>query len=74
MIATLLLAAPLLVQQRQAQAPQTPPAQAAPVAGTQPAVGAAASAQSDVGTIVTPVPSIQAPTQPTGRSRDRQDR
>lgn len=68
MIASLILAAPLLVQQGQAQAPQTPPAQAAPVAGTQPAVGAAASAQSDVGTIVTPVPSIQAPTQPTGRS------
>ena len=68
MIASLILAAPLLVQQGQVQAPQTPPAQAAPVAGTQPAVGAAASAQSDVGTIVTPVPSIQAPTQPTGRS------
>ena len=68
MIASLILAAPLLVQQGQAQTPQTPPAQAAPVAGTQPAVGAAASAQSDVGTIVTPVPSIQAPTQPTGRS------
>lgn len=68
MIASLILAAPLLVQQGQAQAPQTPAAQAAPVAGTQPAVGAAASAQSDVGTIVTPVPSIQAPTQPTGRS------
>lgn len=68
MIASLILAAPLLVQQGQAQAPQTPPAQAAPVAGAQPAVGAAASAQSDVGTIVTPVPSIQAPTQPTGRS------
>lgn len=68
MIASLLLTAPLLVQQGQAPAPQTPPAEATPVAGTQPAVGAAASAQSDVGTIVTPVPSIQAPTQPTGRS------
>lgn len=64
MIAALLLTAPLLVQQGQAQAPQTPPAQAASVAGTQPAAGA----QSDAGTIVTPVPSIQAPTQPTGRS------
>lgn len=64
MIAALLITAPLLVQQGQAQAPQTPPAQAAPVAGTQPAAGA----QSDAGTIVTPVPSIQAPTQPTGRS------
>ena len=64
MIAALLLTAPLLVQQGQAQAPRTPPAQAASVAGTQPAAGA----QSDAGTIVTPVPSIQAPTQPTGRS------
>lgn len=64
MIAALLITAPLLVQQGEAQAPQTPPAQAAPVAGTQPAAGA----QSDAGTIVTPVPSIQAPTQPTGRS------
>ena len=52
MIAALLITAPLLVQQGQAQAPQTPPAQAAPVAGTQPAAGA----QSDAGTIVTPVP------------------
>ena len=64
MIAALLITAPLLVQQGQAQAPQTPPAQAAPVASAQPAAGA----QSDAGTFVTPVPSIQAPTQPTGRS------
>lgn len=66
MIATLLLTAPLLVQQGETQAPQTPPAQDAPVAGAQQAAGTAASAQS--GAIVTPVPSIQAPTQPTRRS------
>ncbi|MEC8511510.1 MAG: flagellar basal body P-ring protein FlgI [Planctomycetota bacterium] len=63
MIASLLLTAPLLLQEGQAQAPQTPPA-----AGAQPTAATAAGAQSGTGTIVTPVPSIQAPTQPTGTS------
>ena len=63
MIASLLLTAPLLLQEGQAQAPQTPPA-----AGAQPTAATAAGAQSGTGTIVTPVPSIQAPTQPTGAS------
>ena len=63
MIASLLLTAPLLLQEGQAQAPQTPPA-----AGAQPTAATAAGAQAGTGTIVTPVPSIQAPTQPTGTS------
>ncbi len=63
MIASLLLTAPLLLQEGQAQTPQTPPA-----AGAQPTAATAAGAQAGTGTIVTPVPSIQAPTQPTGTS------
>ncbi|MEE2939857.1 MAG: flagellar basal body P-ring protein FlgI [Planctomycetota bacterium] len=66
MIASLLLTASLLVQQGEAQTPQTPPTQAAPAAGARPEAGAAT--QSGAGTIVTPIPSIQAPAQPTRTS------
>lgn len=90
MIATLLLTAPLLIQQGQTPPPQTPPAQGAnaPAAAPQgtrtqagtaqpgaarpgtarPVATQATGAQQGTPGIITQVPSIQAPAQPTGTS------